>query len=373
MEALLLALWKHIPRHIDESTAEEIGALMYDLQTRSGAHTDIWKLADCVACVAHRKHQRAIMLELCKIPVLEQRSPEWHAMRTTLLTASDLGQCLGKGKFGTRLDLLRKKVGGGGAFLSGSSPPLKWGTMYEAVGLRCYRARQNWIGVQEFGLLQHPNLKVFGASPDGITDLGVMVELKCPYRRVKVVGEMPEQYSLQIQGQLEVCNLDDCDYVECYLEEFRDEPDYVSSIGAMNEAVDHGAVLEFTVEGKGVNEWGASTELMYEYSPDELEQTEDVIEWVNERAQTLHLQRPELHLTKIHYWRLKDIQLIRVRRDRALFAEVSPKIQAFWDEVVGARIDPTLIPDKVVREKRVLRVVDDTKTTKTKFMFKDDE
>ena len=47
-----------------------------------------------------------------------------------------------------------------------------------------------------------------GASPDGITDDGVMVEIKCPPKR-KFTKTVPPHYKMQVLGQLEVCNLDD--------------------------------------------------------------------------------------------------------------------------------------------------------------------
>ena len=56
-------------------------------------------------------------------------------------------------------------------------------------------------------------MKCFGASPDGINDLGTMVEIKTPYRR-RVDGNIPNGYMLQMQGQMAVCGLEECDFVD---------------------------------------------------------------------------------------------------------------------------------------------------------------
>jgi hypothetical protein len=50
--------------------------------------------------------------------------------------------------------------------------------------------------------LLHPTVAHLGASPDGITPYGVMVEIKCPYS--KTLKDIPEEYWAQMQGQLEV-------------------------------------------------------------------------------------------------------------------------------------------------------------------------
>ena len=67
-----------------------------------------------------------------------------------------------------------------------------------------------------------------GASPDGITKDGVMLEIKCPYRRT-ITGVPPIYYVDQVQGQLEVCELDRCDFLECKLEETKEDLYFASN------------------------------------------------------------------------------------------------------------------------------------------------
>ena len=53
-----------------------------------------------------------------------------------------------------------------------------------------------------------------GATPDGVTDDGVIVEVKCPYYRSVHHGYIPLRYWWQVQCQLEATGLDEADYME---------------------------------------------------------------------------------------------------------------------------------------------------------------
>ncbi len=162
--------------------------------------------------------------KLLKLPKIEQKTKEWYDARNNLITASDFAQALGQGKFGSQKQLIEKKV-----CVDAEYKPLKniffeWGNLFEPVACDVYSAMKNTI-VHDFGLLRHPRHLFFGASPDGITKDGVMLEIKCPFKR-KITGEIPLQYYYQIQGQLDVCELRECDYFECEFAKFLDYEEY---------------------------------------------------------------------------------------------------------------------------------------------------
>ena len=90
------------------------------------------------------------------------------------------------------------------------------GVKYEEVAVMIYEQR-NSMKVFEYGCIPHPVYDFIGASPDGITDSGIMLEIKCPSSR-KITGVIPSYYWCQVQTQLEVCELDRCDFLECKLE-----------------------------------------------------------------------------------------------------------------------------------------------------------
>ena len=165
--------------------------------------------------------------KLLKIPKIEQKTKEWYDARNNLITASDFAQALGQGKFGSQKQLIEKKV-----CIDAEYKPLKniffeWGNLFEPVACDVYSHIKS-AKVNDFGLLKHPRHDFFGASPDGITDDGIMLEIKCPFKR-KITGEIPLQYYYQIQGQLDVCELRECDYFECEFSKFLDYDEYKES------------------------------------------------------------------------------------------------------------------------------------------------
>lgn len=307
---------------------------------------------------------RRKLKSLRNLPVIEQRSEEWYRIRQELLTASDLAQALDKGKFGNRNDLLAKKanIGQTGGFNS-TIPALKWGIMYEPVAQKCYQKMHDNIHIYEFGLIQHPKFPIFGASPDGITSLGTMLEIKCPHKRKIIPGEVMEQYFLQIQGQLEVCDLEECDYFECVFKEYsRDEALAMATEGGKNRYV--GVIYEcYTAPDAGPLD-------AYIYSDCYLsgndEEMNAFIKWDEENSAK--------YVDSIrwkNYWVLQDTNLVRVKRDKNLFATLKPDIEKFWAEVQEARITgvipnmkPKVVKPRVVKPKAkdVFAFVDDELT-----------
>eukprot|EP00798_Chlamydomonas_sp_ICE-L_P023480 gene23480-biopygen11151 len=96
-------------------------------------------------------------------------------------------------------------------FVAGTDVPIGWNTIQKQYGDS--DTLNTNVLVHEFGLLCHASKSFLGASPDGVTEDGVMLEIKCPWRR-KIDGTVPMQYYLQIQGQLAVSGLLECDYFE---------------------------------------------------------------------------------------------------------------------------------------------------------------
>jgi putative phage-type endonuclease len=146
-------------------------------------------------------------------PQYEQRTPAWYEVRRGLMTASDAAGALGipafTGQKRPREELLRQKVSGTftGNFMT------QWGQNNEdQVRDRAMRAlgETAW----DVGLVVHPDLPWLGASPDGVTNTGRLIEIKCPYRRKPDPQTVPHHYYPQIQVQLAVTGLDQCYFVQ---------------------------------------------------------------------------------------------------------------------------------------------------------------
>ena len=173
-----------------------------------------------------------IVEELRLIPLPLQRSKEWYYMRTTMLTASSLADALGVGHFNTRNQVLLGKCFGKNDQISNFAKGImQHGVKYEDVAVKIYEKRNN-VQIVDFGLLPHPTLKCFGASPDGIVGsgnveyMGRMLEVKVPPKR-EIQDMVPRHYWMQVQGQLEVCNLEKADFLQVKIVEYNNTDSYL--------------------------------------------------------------------------------------------------------------------------------------------------
>ena len=277
-------------------------------------------------------HDSMVQLKQLKLP--DQRSPEWYKIRENLLTASSLADALGKGHFQTRDDLLISKTQEKRSEISKMARDImQWGVAYEEVATMFYEYLNN-LTVVEFGLIPHPKLSVFGASPDGICDIGSpngyegrMLEIKCPPKR-QFTHEVPKHYWMQMQGQLEVCDLEECDFLQVKIEEYDSIVDYEKDVlfdngiqdGKTSDGLPKGLVLEYTIED----------ELKYKYSP-WLASVDQILNWKREMVEELGVSCKE------KWWKITRYECTLVRRDRDWWNSVVPDIIQFWADVVHYR------------------------------------
>jgi putative phage-type endonuclease len=147
--------------------------------------------------------------KLLKATYFEQRSPEWLALRETMLTASDAASAIGDNPYETPEGLYVKKVGG--RKFAGNAATER-GTILEPIARDLYDARFNKKS-HEIGLVQHPQHPWLGGSADGITECGRLIEIKCPLTR-KIDNKIPKHYIAQIQLNMEILDLDECDFIQ---------------------------------------------------------------------------------------------------------------------------------------------------------------
>jgi putative phage-type endonuclease len=272
---------------------------------------------------------RCRVRKLLEDPGVAQRTPEWYDARMTMITASDIAQALGCAKFGTQKQFFVKKCGRAEEQkeFDGSLPPLKWGVMFEPAANSVYESL-NGVRLNEFGLLRHPSVPFLGASPDGITDDGVMVEIKCPWRR-KITGEVPLQYYYQIQGQLEVTGLRDCDYFECEFAEVADECAADQRAGA-HRGWARGVFIEC------VGALGQTSTYRYP-GTDVLSgcNTGKLRAWADE--QTSQALKQGSLLVREHWWVLVSYCTVRIQYDAGLVARTVRDLEEVWARVLRYR------------------------------------
>jgi|TARA_B110000114_G_C15094173_1_gene400331 putative phage-type endonuclease len=140
-----------------------------------------------------------------------QKSEEWLALRGNMLTASDVATAIGKNKYDTPNGLLLKKCGKGEKFMGNEAT--RHGELYEDEARILYEERHNEV-VHEIGLCPHPKYSWLGGSPDGVSNSGKLVEIKCPPMRQIIPGEVPEHYMPQLQLCMEILDLEEADFIQ---------------------------------------------------------------------------------------------------------------------------------------------------------------
>lgn len=142
-----------------------------------------------------------------------QRTEPWYEKRRNHITASLVASICGDNPYETRLAALRKKCGTEPPFLGNAAT--EHGNKYEQTAIELYEQRKG-KKVIEFGLLESLNEgeHFMAGSPDGITADGVLIEVKCPFRRQPIEGVIPGHYMHQLQCLMHFLRLDECDFIE---------------------------------------------------------------------------------------------------------------------------------------------------------------
>lgn len=115
----------------------------------------------------------------------EQRTPEWHALRSGKLTGSCAKDMLEKIKSGEsakrrdlRMRLLAERLTGIPQEDTYVNAVMQWGIDHEAEAVRAYEAKTGAL-VEPIGFCQHDDLPV-GTSPDGFVESDGILSIKCP-------------------------------------------------------------------------------------------------------------------------------------------------------------------------------------------------
>jgi putative phage-type endonuclease len=78
---------------------------------------------------------------------------------------------------------------------------MQWGVDQEPRAKEAFEAKTG-LKVTDVGFIDHPLIENFGASPDGFTSDGRMIEVKCPktvtHLHYLLAGEIPEDYKPQM-------------------------------------------------------------------------------------------------------------------------------------------------------------------------------
>lgn len=153
---------------------------------------------------------------------MEQRSEEWFAARLGKVTASRIGDVMAKTKTGYSASranymaqiIVERMTGKQTEMFTNAA--MQWGTDTEPLARAAYEAKNN-VMVDEVGLIDHPDIAMSGASPDGLVGEHGMVEIKCPNTATHIetllTGKIDEKYIYQMQWQMACTGRKWCDFV----------------------------------------------------------------------------------------------------------------------------------------------------------------
>ena len=258
---------------------------------------------------------------------MTQRTNEWYQFRHNLFSASSIWKLLDSPS--TYNSLIYEKCKPFGETyipqpISNEYNPRNWGVKYEAVSLQLYSYKNpKTIVKSDYGCIVHPLYPFIGASPDGINiaseKYGCMVEIKNIFNR-EIDGIPLEEYWIQMQIQMETCNLEECDFLETRFKEYETEEDfYIDQISEFK-----GLILFLLAKSP-------EKENKFEYMPLYISLEKHAVDqWIRELEERL---QEEYILYDRSYWYLDEYSCVNVKRNAAWFESVLPIIESAWKTV----------------------------------------
>lgn len=276
-----------------------------------------------------------------------QRTPEWYQFRWNLITASNAWKafesqsninqliyekCQPIKPASTELDDVDKMVN--------VNTPLHWGQKYEPLSVLIYEDKYN-TKVEDFGCVQHRHYKFLGASPDGVVvnkdseRYGRMLEIKNVVSR-EITGIPKKEYWTQMQLQMEVGDLDQCDFLETKFIEYSDRHYYESDIKI---SADNNCTTSVDDKLKGVIVYFHRNDgtPFYVYKPLCLKTHEEITEWEETTVATYQSEPYGYLFMKFIYWKLEVFSCVLVLRKQDWFKNNIQQLENVWNIIEKER------------------------------------
>ena len=304
--------------------------------------TFVYPLKFNVCNVNHIANKEFIEIRLAELEYASnrilQRSEEWYAMRSNLLTASNIYKCFGSDSEKNQLIYEKCKEYNEKRITSSvneikyvnTDSSLQYGVRYEEITVSIYEKRNN-VKIGMFGCIPHDKINFLGASPDGIVitpespKYGRLIEIKNPKSR-EIKDDIKWEYWCQVQNQMEVCDLDVVEFIETKFSEYDSEYEYSNdgSFTHTENGNEKGVILYFCENGKPI----------YEYKPLDMESDEYDI-WFGEKIN--EYQSKNIPYVGSFYWKLDIFHVLYIERNRKWFQDNLPKMKELWDIILYER------------------------------------
>ena len=260
----------------------------------------------------------------------EQKTDEWYKFRYEGLTASTIYKSIDS-QANQNSIIYEKcqpvKIRSNGVNINSA---FHNGHKYEPLSTMLYESWNNTT-VGEFGCIKHKEYPFLRASPDGINIdrnnplYGRAVEIKNPVSR-KLTGIPKKEYWVQMQMQMEVWDLDECDFFETVFQEYETEEDFYAAGTLFNKTKNNKCKGIIVMFNDGIKP-------LYEYCPVEYTK-EQYDKWYDD---IMDKHQNHSWINNI-YWHLQDYSLVLCPRNKIWFEYVLPKMELCWNTIIKERI-----------------------------------
>ena len=292
--------------------------------------------------------------KLREIPQETQRTDGWYKFRWNCITASNAYKA-----FETQASinqLIYEKCqplktfdeeGDEEVKMVNTNTAMHWGQKYEPLSVMYYEKKYG-TKVEDFGCIKHSNYSFLAASPDGIVvnkesdRYGRMLEIKNPVSR-EITGIPKKEYWTQMQLQMEVCDLNECDFLETKFTEYPDRHSYADDFNYNNENFDEytsditissdgkqkGIIIYFhTKEGKP----------FYAYKPLNITTHQKILDWEEDTISLYQSEKYNYTFLKFIYWKLDFVSCVQVLRKKEWFKNNIGQLENIWKIIETERV-----------------------------------
>ena len=269
----------------------------------------------------------------------DQRTPEWYTFRHNMITASNAHKGLGtqasiNNLICEKCQPMKQEVASENPAMININSSLHWGQKYEPISIELYEHKFQTT-IEALGCLQHDKYSFIGASPDGINVdphsplHGRMLEIKNVVSR-EITGIPKHEYWIQMQLQMEVCDLDCCDFLETKFVEYETENDYLTDTSENQK----GYYILF-VDKQLVPK--------YIYKPILLMDRDSVRQWDMDMMVKYESPPYNYRWMKRYYWKLEKLSCVLVQRNRLWFSQNVQRLQNVWNIILAEREDGSYV------------------------------
>jgi putative phage-type endonuclease len=272
------------------------------------------------------------------IPQPVQRTPEWYSFRHNLITASNAYKAFESQSTVNQLiyekcQPLKTNSSDDKFSMVNVNSTFHWGQKYEPLSVEIYEYIYN-TKVEDFGCIQHNTYKFLGASPDGINVnpesplYGRMLEIKNIVNR-EITGIPKKEYWIQTQLQMEVCDLDECDFLETKFTEYQN----------FQEFCDDGQEKTLKDEFKGIIMYFNTKEgrPFYIYKPLQITDYTEIDIWEEQMIEKYESSDHNMLWIKNHYWKLEKLSCVLILRNKKWFQDNIEQLGKVWDIILKER------------------------------------